>query len=152
MRDTLKELAMTGVLAAIAVTALVSINTTQRPSLAFQYASGLPFSTLPNIYAGLLLVLCLLNAGLALFARKKQAAAPPALDRLSLVRAAATIVLLLVFVNLIGKIPFVLLCAGFLGALFPVFGKRKPLQAAGIAAGGAVALHLIFVVALGLRL
>jgi hypothetical protein len=151
MRDTLKELALTGVLAAIAVTALVSINTTQRPTLAFQYASGLPFSTLPNIYAGLLFFLCLLNMGLALYARKKQADMP-AVDRLSLIRATVTIVLLLVFVNLIGKIPFALLCAGFLCILFPVYGKRKPLQTAGIAVGGAVALHLIFVTALGLRL
>ncbi|MCL1939329.1 MAG: tripartite tricarboxylate transporter TctB family protein [Desulfovibrionaceae bacterium] len=151
MRDTLKELALTGVLAAIAVTALVSINTTQRPSLSFQYASGLPFSTLPNIYAGLLLFLCLINAGLALSVRKKQAALP-AVDRLSLIRAAVTIVLLLVFVNLIGKIPFVLLCAGFLGILFPVYGKRNVLQIAVITVIGAIVLHLIFVTALGLRL
>jgi hypothetical protein len=151
MRDTLKELALTVVLAAIAVMALVSINATQRPSLAFQYASGLPFSTLPNIYAGLMLFLCLLNAALALFARKRQADMP-AIDRISLLRAAVTIVLLLIFVALIGKIPFALLCAGFLCILFFVYGKRNLLQTAGITVGGAVALHLIFVTALGLRL
>ena len=151
MRDTLKELALTGLLAAIAVTALVSINATQRPALSFQYASGLPFSTLPNLYAGLMLFLCLINAGLALFGRKRQADTP-AVDRLSLIRAAVTIVLLLIFVSLIGKLPFAFLCAGFLCILFLVYGKRKLLQTAGISLGGAVVLHLIFVTALGLRL
>ena len=151
MRDTLKELALTGVLAAIAVTALVSINATQRPALSFQYASGLPFSTLPNIYAGLMIVLCLINGGLALFTRRRQADTP-AIDRLSLIRAAVTIVLLLIFVSLIGKLPFALLCAGFLCILFLVYGKRNLLQIAGISLGGAVVLHCIFVIALGLRL
>ena len=151
MRDTLKELALTGLLAAIAVTALVSINATQRPTLSFQYASGLPFSTLPNIYAGLMLALCLLNAGFVLFGRKRQADMP-AVDRLSLIRAAVTIVLLLIFVALIGKLPFALLCAGFLCILFYVYGKRNLLQTAGISLGGAVGLHCIFVSALGLRL
>jgi hypothetical protein len=151
MRDTLKDLAITGVLAAIAVTALVSISITQRPALSFQYTSGLPFSTLPNLYAGLMLFLCLLNAGLALFARKRQADMP-VIDRLSLIRAAATIVLLFVFVNLIGKIPFVLLCAGFLCVLFFVYGKKNLLQTVGISVGGAVALHLLFITALNLRL
>jgi hypothetical protein len=151
MRDTLKELALTGLLAAIAVTALVSINATQRPTLSFQHARGLPFSTLPNHYAGLMLVLCLINAGLALFGRKGQAAMP-AISRLSLIRAAATIVLLLIFVSLIGKLPFALLCAGFLCILFFVYGKRKLLQTAGISLGGAAVLHCIFIIVLGLRL
>ena len=151
MRDTVKELALTGVLAAIAVMALVSINTTERPALSFQYSSGLPFSTLPNIYAGLLLFLCLLNAGLALFARSRQADMPT-IDKISLIRAAVTIVLLSIFVSLIGKIPFALLCAGFLCILFFAYGKKNVLQTAGISLGGAFALHLIFVTALGLRL
>jgi hypothetical protein len=151
MRDTLKELALTGVLAAIAVTALVSISTTVRPAMSFQYASGLEFGTLPKLYAGLMRVLCLLNAGLALFCRKRQADMP-VVDRLSLMRAAVTILLLFVFVFLIGKIPFAFLCAGFLCILFFVYGKMKVLQTVGISLAGAVALHLIFVTALGLRL
>ena len=151
MRETFKELALTGVLAAIAVTALVSINATQSPVLSFQYASGLPFSTLPNIYAGLMLVLCLLNAGFALFGRKRQPDMP-ALDRLPLIRAAVTIVLLLIFVSLIGKLPFALLCAGFLCILFFVYGKNNVPQTVGISLGGAAVLHCIFVIALGLRL
>ena len=152
MRDTLKELAVTGVLAAIAVTALVSISATERPAMSFQYASGLEFGTLPKLYAGLMLLLCLINAAYALFARKKQTADAPASDKLSLMRAAATIGMLFVFVSLIGKIHFALLCAGFLFILFLIYGKRNMIQIVGISLGGAAALHGIFVIALGLRL
>ena len=152
MRDTLKELTLTGVLAAIAVTAIVSISTTERPAMSFQFASGLEFGTLPKLYAGLMLLLCLINAAYALFARKKQAADVPATDKLSPVRAAVTIVMLFAFVSLMGKIHFVFLCAGFLFILFLVYGKRNMLQVTGISLGGAVALHGIFVIALGLRL
>lgn len=150
MRDTVKELAVTGLLAAIAVTALVSLYTTERPVMSFQYASGLSFNTLPGLYAGLLLFLCLISAASTLFSRKR-AAMPPA-DKKSLIRAAATIVLLLCFVALLGKVFFALLCAGFLCLLFVVYGKRNIVQIAGICLAGAAGLHLIFVTALGLRL
>ena len=152
MRDTIKELAITGALAAIAVTALASLSATERPAMSFQYASGLEFGTLPKLYAGLMLLLCLINAAYALCARKKQAADAPETDTLSLMRAAATIVMLFVFVSLIGKMHFALLCAGFLCILFLVYGKRNMIQIAGISLGGAAVLHGIFVTALNLRL
>ncbi|MDR2572824.1 MAG: tripartite tricarboxylate transporter TctB family protein [Desulfovibrio sp.] len=151
MRDLAKELAVTGLLAAIAATSLASLHMTERPALSFQYSSGLPFSALPNLYAGLLLFLCLLNAGKAVWRHKRENQSL-AKEKKPTGRAVATVALLLSFVFLLGKAPFAALCAVFLCLLFLVYGKRKPLQMACIALGGAAALHLVFVSALGLRL
>ena len=151
MRDLAKELVVTGLLATIAATCLVSMHITERPALSFQYSSGLSFSTLPNLYGVLLLLLCLINAGKAVWIRKASVPAP-AKKKKATFRAVATIFLLFLFVFLLGKMPFAVLCAVFLCLLFFAYGKRKPLQIACIGLGGAVVLHLVFVTALGLRL
>ncbi|MDR2800362.1 MAG: tripartite tricarboxylate transporter TctB family protein [Desulfovibrio sp.] len=151
MRDLAKELVVTGLLATIAVTGLASMHMTERPALSFQYSSGLSFSTLPNLYGILLLLLCLLNAGKAVWSRKTSVSTPVK-EKKSNLRAIATIFLLFLFVSLLGKVPFAALCAVFLCALFFMYGKRNSRQIACVGLGGAAALHLIFVIALGLRL
>jgi hypothetical protein len=151
MRDTAKEFAVTGILAAIAVAAILSLYTTQRSGAHFQYSSGLSFDTLPYVYAGLLLFLCLLNCVARLCSKKTVVPEAPPVKN-SIGRAAATILLLFLFISGLEKVWFPVLCAAFLCCLFVVYGKRNRLQIAVISAGGAFALHLVFVVALGLRL
>jgi hypothetical protein len=151
MRDTVKELAITGVLAAIALTAVLSLYTTQRSGAHFQYSSGLAFGTLPYIYAGLLLFLCLINCAACLCSKKS--ATPEALPvKRSIGRAVATIFLLFFFISGLEKVWFPVLCAVFLCCLFVVYGKRNRLRIGVISIGGAIVLNLVFAVALGLRL
>ncbi|MDR2819606.1 MAG: tripartite tricarboxylate transporter TctB family protein [Desulfovibrio sp.] len=156
MRDTLKELSVIGILAAIAGAALFSLHTTKKAAMSFQYTSGLSFSTLPNIYAGLLLFLCLLCIGKTLYDRKKFRTASvtdaPFFDRTQTYRALSTIILLFAFVLLLGKVYFGVLCMLFLWLLFFIYGKREKLKISLIGAVGALTLHFVFVACLGLRL
>lgn len=145
----------------VGVVALVSINTAGGHGNVAG-TQTLRFSTLPNVYGGLLVLFSIMilagSARNLLQNRSAQAQKtqidsdnrPVANRRTILMRTWGSAVLLIAYALLLEKVHFILLTTLFLVSLFLLFGQRSPLKVLGLALAGGIGFYLLFIVGLSL--
>lgn len=145
-RQAGQDLAVAAVLTAIGVFVIYDMSSSSSTNIV--RAGEVTYTTLPLLYAGILLLLTLLLAVKAAVRLRRPDAdggAGFALAPAVWLRIGGTLVLLLGYVLLLKSLPFILLTAGFLGLLFILYGHRRPLPIFAVAATGAAALDALFV-------
>lgn len=145
----------------VGMVALVSINTAKGHGNVAG-TQTLNFSTLPNVYSGLLVLFSIMIlAGSARKLWKNRSAQPQKIQvdsnngpvasrRTILTRTWGSLVLLIVYTLVLEQIHFILLSTLFLASLFLLFGQRSPLKIAGLALSGGIGFYLLFIVGLNL--
>lgn len=140
-----QDLILAAVLAAISVFVLVSMGGSDGTNI----VSGgqVTHSTLPIVYAAILLFLTLLLAAKALLRLRQPDGSAPAFSLATAVwlRIAGTLACLLAYALLLQTVPFVVLTAVFLALLFILYGHRRLLPVTLVAVIGAVALDGLFI-------
>lgn len=163
MKDRIADLFLAAVLIAIGVFILLDINATELSGHSVIESVG--FSTLPMIYASLLVAFAAILGVIAVMGmRRERAGRRPASgpaesadadeggpsQTVVLGRTAATIAAVVIYALLLEHVDFFVLTAVFLFAMFQLYGQRSLLRTSVVALIGAAALHGLFVTALKL--
>lgn len=144
-RQAGQDLILAAILVAISLFVLIDMGSSAGTNI----VSGgeVTHSTLPIVYAGILLILTFLLAVKAVIHLRRPETKEPAFSLAPAVwlRIAGTLAGLLAYVLLLKIVPFIVLTAAFLAVLFVFYGHRKPLPIAVTAIVGAVALDALFI-------
>jgi hypothetical protein len=164
MSEKAKDLLLAAALIVVGAAALVAINTTRQTNISTTGALG--FAVLPSIYAGLLILLALLMMATVVFgegssptpragagaavAEAPESAGPT--RRTIALRTWGTLALLLTYVVALPRLPFMLITAAYLSAMFLLYGQRSLPRILLLSIVGGIAFHALFVWALDLPL
>lgn len=165
MKDRIADLALAVSLIVLGSFVLVDINTTEMTG--HSVIGSIGFSTLPTIYAGLIVVFAAVIGVVALAGmwreRALQRPSPSPEDtagpgksgpsqKLVAIRTLGTIAVVGVYASLLKHVGFFVLTAVFLFIMFQLYGQRSLVQTTIVALIGAAAMHGLFITALKLPL
>ena len=161
MKERVKDLLLGSGLLAVGFVALLAIRAPQEQT---RISSGaeLTYATLPTIYAWILIALVSLYMGKTAFALWKsrprdgqpadqdraKASTPEAVfssQRTVILRTAATLLILLVYVLLLESVHFFILTVLFLAVLFFVYGQRSIPKIAAVSLVGGAVFYFLFI-------
>ena len=140
-----QDLVLAAVLAAISLFVLIDMGGSAGTNIV--RGGEVTHTTLPMVYAAILLFLTLLLAVKAALQLRRPETGAPAFSMAPAVwlRIAGTLACLLGYVALLKTAPFIVLTAAFLALLFILYGHRRLLPIALVSIIGAVALDALFI-------
>lgn len=165
MRSDAKDLLLGITIFAVALGALLYIQYGPGEALQTSRDAQITFRSFPTVISALLMLLSAIFVAVSLIAQFRarsqsqfrgveatRSGEPSNRPRFLLLRMTSLLILLIAYAMLLGAMPYYLLTALFLFALFFIFGETNPLKNALVAAAGGAAFHALFVTILHLPL